>query len=58
MKQDVHLSADLHVTMTNHMVKDEDGIFPEGKFDISTHNHGAHAHCRILRPDTGGFPLS
>ena len=58
LNQDVHISADLHVTMTNHMVKDEDGRFPEDKFDFSTPNHRAHAYCLILHLETGDVPSS
>ena len=56
LNQDVHLSTDLHVTMANNTVKDEDGRFPEGKFDISTPNRGAHDYCRTLHLETGGVP--
>ena len=58
LNQDVNLSADLHATMMNHMVKDEDGRYPEGKFDISTPNRAAHAYCRIIHPETGGVSSS
>ena len=58
LNQDVYFSADFHVTMTNHMVRYEDGRFPQGKFDISTPNREAHAYCRMLNPETGGFPSS
>ena len=40
------------------MVKDEYGIFPEVKFDLSTPNHGDHSYWRILHPETGGVPSS
>ena len=52
----MHLSTDLHVTMANNTVKDEDGIFPEGKFDIYTPNRGAHDYCQTLHLETGGVP--
>ena len=44
--------------MTNHMVKDKAGRWPEGKFDVSTPNFGSHDYCWILHPKTGGVPLS
>ena len=58
LNHEINFSADLHVTMINHMVKAEDGRFPEGKFYLSTTNNGAHAYYRILHPETGGAPLS
>ena len=57
LNQDVHLSAYLHVTMKNHIVKDKGVRLSEGKFDVSAPNCGDHDYCWILHMEIGGVPL-